>query len=177
MSKSWYVVYVSTGTEKRVLASIKERFVNSSCPDSLGEVLVPTEEIVEMRAGQKRKSERKFFPGYVLVELDLTNDAWHIVKNTPNVLKFVGGASGKPAPLDRVAAKKLLNQIEERNECETPKVVYQPGESVRITNGPFNDFNGTVEVVNYEKNRLQVIVLILGRQTPVELEFSQVEKC
>ena len=144
--------------------------------DRFGDVLVPTEEVVEMRAGQKRKSERKFFPGYVLVQMDLDDDTWHLVKETPRVLGFIGGKADAPSPITDAEAAAILNRIEEGTEAPRPKTMFEPGEMVRVVDGPFNDFNGVVEEVNYEKNRLNVAVLIFGRSTPVELEFGQVEK-
>jgi transcription termination/antitermination protein NusG len=144
--------------------------------DLFDEVLVPTEEVVEMRAGQKRKSERKFFPGYVLVHMELNDDTWHLVKNTPRVMGFIGGTADRPAPITSKEADKILQRMEASEDSPAPKTVYEPGEMVRVTDGPFNDFTGTVEEVNYEKNRLRVAVLIFGRSTPVELDFGQVEK-
>jgi transcriptional antiterminator NusG len=139
-------------------------------------VLVPTEEVVEMRAGQKRKSERKFFPGYVLVEMELDDDTWHLVKETPGVMGFIGGKADKPAPISEAEAMAILQRVEDGVEKPRPKTLFEPGEMVRVTDGPFNDFNGVVEDVNYEKSRLHVAVLIFGRSTPVELDFGQVEK-
>jgi len=139
-------------------------------------VLVPTEEVVEMRAGQKRKSERKFFPGYVLVQMAMSDEAWHLVKETPKVLGFIGGTPEKPAPITDKEANAILRRVEEGVEKPRPKVLFEPGEVVRVVDGPFNDFTGLVENVNYEKSRLQVAVQILGRSTPVELDFGQVEK-
>ena len=144
--------------------------------DLFDDVLVPTEEVVEMRAGQKRKSERKFFPGYVLVHMELNDDTWHLVKNTPRVMGFIGGTADRPAPITAKEADKILQRMEASEDMPAHKTVYEPGEMVRVTDGPFNDFTGTVEEVNYEKNRLRVAVLIFGRSTPVELEFGQVEK-
>jgi len=137
---------------------------------------VPTEEVVEMREGQKRKSERKFFPGYVLVQMELDDDTWHLVKSVPKVMGFIGGTPDKPAPISDKEADAILQRVQEGVEKPKPKVLFEPGEVVRVTHGPFNDFNGVVEEVNYEKNRLRVAVLIFGRSTPVELEFGQVEK-
>ena len=176
MSKHWYVVQAYSGYEKRVAASLKERIELHEMDHLFGEVLVPTEEVVEMRAGQKRKSERKFFPGYVLVEMELNDDTWHLVKETPRVLGFIGGKADKPAPITDREAQAILNRIDDSAEKPKPKTLFEPGEMVRVIDGPFNDFNGVVEEVNYEKSRLRVAVLIFGRSTPVELEFSQVEK-
>jgi transcriptional antiterminator NusG len=156
--------------------ALKERISLSGMDDFFEEVLVPTEEVLEMRGGQKRKSERKFFPGYVLVRMELNDDTWHLVKDTPRVMGFIGGTPEKPAPITDKEASKILQRMEDSEDKPTHKTVYEPGEMVRVTDGPFNDFTGTVEEVNYEKSRLRVAVLIFGRSTPVELEFSQVEK-
>ncbi|WP_086933229.1 transcription termination/antitermination protein NusG [Agarilytica rhodophyticola] len=176
MAKRWYVVHAYSGYEKKVASALKERIELHGMQDSFGEVLVPTEEVVEIKGGQKRKSERKFFPGYVLVEMDLTDDSWHLVKETPRVMGFIGGKADKPAPITKKEADLILQRVDDSAEKPTPKTLFEPGEMVRVTDGPFNDFNGVVEEVNYEKSRLQVAVLIFGRSTPVELEFSQVEK-
>ncbi|WP_346838779.1 transcription termination/antitermination protein NusG [Microbulbifer sp. SAOS-129_SWC] len=176
MSKHWYVVQAYSGYEKRVASSLKERIELHEMDHLFGEVLVPTEEVVEMRAGQKRKSERKFFPGYVLVEMELNDDTWHLVKETPRVLGFIGGKADKPAPITDREAQAILNRIDDSVDKPKPKTLFEPGEMVRVIDGPFNDFNGVVEEVNYEKSRLRVAVLIFGRSTPVELEFGQVEK-
>jgi transcription termination/antitermination protein NusG len=176
MSKRWYVVHAYSGYEKKVSAALKERIELNDMQDLFGEVLVPTEEVVEMRAGQKRKSERKFFPGYVLVQMELTDASWHLVKETPRVLGFIGGKADEPAPITEKEADLILQRIDDSVEKPKPKTIFEPGEMVRVIDGPFNDFNGVVEEVNYDKSRLQVAVLIFGRSTPVELEFGQVEK-
>ena len=176
MSKRWYVVHAFSGYEKKVQTALRERINLAGMQELFGEVLVPTEEVVEMRAGQKRKSERKFFPGYVLVEMDLNDDSWHLVKETPRVMGFIGGKADKPAPITQKEADTILRRIEDSGDTPKPKTLFEPGEMVRVTDGPFNDFNGVVEEVNYEKSRIQVSVLIFGRSTPVELEFGQVEK-
>ena len=172
----WYVVHAYSGFEKAVMRSLKERIEMSSVQEQFGEVLVPTEEVVEMRAGKKRRSERKFFPGYVLVNMELNDATWHLVKATPRVLGFIGGKADAPAPLSDAEATAILSRVREGSEKATPKTVFEPGELVRVIEGPFNDFNGVVEEVNYEKNRMVVGVTIFGRSTPVELDFSQVEK-
>ena len=172
----WYVVHAYSGFEKAVARSLKERIELSPLKDYFDDVLVPTEEVVEMRAGQKRRSERKFFPGYVLVHMDLNNDTWHLVKETPRVMGFIGGRADEPAPLSDAEAQAILARVQEGSEKATPKTVFEPGELVRVIDGPFNDFNGVVEEVNYEKSRMVVAVTIFGRSTPVELDFSQVEK-
>lgn len=176
MAKRWYVVHAYSGYEKKVASSLKERIELAGMQDRFGEVLVPTEEVVEMRGGQKRKSERKFFPGYVLVQMELDDDTWHLVKETPRVMGFIGGKADKPAPITNAEAEAILQRVQSSTDKPKPKTVFEPGEMVRVIDGPFNDFNGVVEEVNYEKSRLQVAVLIFGRSTPVELEFSQVEK-
>ena len=176
MSKRWYVVHAFSGYEKKVETALRERINLAGMQELFGEVLVPTEEVVEMRAGQKRKSERKFFPGYVLVEMELNDDSWHLVKETPRVMGFIGGKADKPAPITQKEADIILRRIEDSGDAPKPKTLFEPGEMVRVTDGPFNDFNGVVEEVNYEKSRIQVSVLIFGRSTPVELEFGQVEK-
>ena len=176
MAKRWYVVHAYSGYEKQVLRSLAERIERFSMQDLFGEILVPTEEVVEMRGGQKRRSERKFFPGYVLVEMEMNDDSWHMIKDCPKVMGFIGGTANKPAPISTKEANAILNRIEEGVEKPKPKTLFEAGEVVRVTDGPFADFSGTVEEVNYEKSRLQVAVLIFGRATPVELEFGQVEK-
>lgn len=175
MAKRWYVVHAYSGFEKKVATSLKERIELHGMQDMFGEVLVPTEEVVEMRGGQKRRSERKFFPGYVLVEMDLCDDSWHLVKDTPRVMGFIGGKADQPAPITEAEANAILQRIETGDKPK-PKTLFEPGEMVRVIDGPFNDFNGVVEEVNYEKSRLHVAVLIFGRSTPVELDFGQVEK-
>ena len=176
IKKRWYVVHAFSGYEKRVQNSLKERIDLAGMQDRFGEILVPTEEVVEMKSGQKRKSERKFFPGYVLVEMALDDETWHLVKETPRVMGFIGGKADKPAPITKKEADAILMRMEDSTEAPKPKTLFEPGEMVRVTDGPFNDFNGVVEEVNYEKSRIQVSVLIFGRSTPVELEFGQVEK-
>ncbi len=176
MTKRWYVVHAYSGFENQVKRSLAERIARYGMEDKFGEILVPTEELIEMREGQKRKSERKFFPGYVLVQMELDDDTWHLVKDVPKVMGFIGGTSDRPAPITDREAEAILNRIQEGVEKPRPKVLFEPGEVVRICDGPFNDFNGVVEEVDYEKSRMRVSVLIFGRSTPVDLEFSQVEK-
>ena len=176
--KRWYVVHAFSGYEQRAMETLGDH-VEQKEPgyESLfDELLVPTEEVVEMRAGQKRNSKRKFFPGYVLVHMELNDDTWHLVKETPRVMGFIGGTAEKPAPITDREAASILRRIEDSEGAPAHKTIYEPGEMVRIVDGPFNDFTGTVEEVNYEKSRLRVAVLIFGRATPVELEFGQVEK-
>ena len=169
-------MHAYSGYEKQVMRAIKERIDLSEVADKFGEVIVPAEEVVEMRGGKKRRSERKFFPGYVLVEMALDDDTWHLIKDTPRVMGFIGGKADKPAPISNHDAEKIMQRIQVGSEQATPKTVFEPGELVRVIDGPFNDFNGVVEEVNYEKNKLHVAVTIFGRSTPVELDFGQVEK-
>ena len=176
MSKQWYVVHAYSNFEAKVKASIEEHARLAGMEDMFGEILIPTEEVVEIRDGAKRRSERKFFPGYVLVEMEMTDDTWHLIKDVPKVMGFIGGTKDKPAPITQKEADAIIGAIQEGGEKPKPKVLYQPGEVVRVTEGPFNDFNGVVEEVDYDRNRLKVAVLIFGRSTPVELEFGQVEK-
>ena len=176
MALRWYVVHAYSGFEQQVVRSLQERIKLHDMEDKFGEILVPTEEVVEMREGQKRKSSRKFFPGYVLIQMDMNDDSWHLVKDAPKVMGFIGGTSNKPAAITEKEADAILNRVQEGAEKPRPKVLYEPGEVVRINDGPFNDFNGVVEEVDYDKSRLRVEVSIFGRSTPVDLEFSQVEK-
>ena len=172
----WYVVQAFSGFEGRVAKSLKEHIKMHGMEDLFGEVLVPTEEVVEMRAGQKRKSERKFFPGYVLVQMIMNDATWHLVRNVPRVMGFIGGTSDRPAPITDKEADAILNRLQESADKPKHKTLFEPGEVIRVSDGPFADFNGTVEEVDYDKSRMKVSVLIFGRATPVELDFSQVEK-
>jgi transcription termination/antitermination protein NusG len=172
----WYVIHAFSGYEKKVVSSLKEQIELAGMEDRFGEILVPTEEVVEMKEGQKRKSERKFFPGYVLVQMDLDDDTWHLVKETPRVMGFIGGKADQPAPITEKEAALILQRVQDSGEAPKPKTMFEAGETVRVIDGPFNDFDGVVEEVNYEKNRMRVAVTIFGRSTPVELEFTQVEK-
>ena len=176
MALRWYVVHAYSGFEQQVKRSLLERIKRAGMEELFGDVLVPTEEVVEMRDGQKRKSDRKFFPGYVLVQMEMNEDTWHLVKSVPKVMGFIGGTSDKPAPITDKEADAILNRVQEGAEKPRPKVLFEAGEVVRITEGPFNDFNGVVEEVDYDKNRLRVEVSIFGRATPVDLDFSQVAK-
>lgn len=176
MAKRWYVVHAYSGFEKQVMRSLHDRIERAGMQDKFGEILVPTEEVVEMKGGQKRRSDRKFFPGYVLVEMEMTDETWHLVKDVPKVMGFIGGTADRPAPISEREADAILNRVREGVDKPRPKVLFEPGEMVRVVDGPFNDFNGVVEGVDYDKNRLKVAVLIFGRSTPVDLDFHQVEK-
>ena len=176
MSMRWYVVHAYSGFEKSVQRALQERINRSEMQDKFGEILVPVEEVIEMKGGQKSISERKFFPGYVLVQMEMNDDTWHLVKNTPRVTGFVGGTNLKPTPISDKEVADILHQMQEGVEKPRPKVLFENGELVRVKEGPFTDFNGTVEDVNYEKSKMRVSVTIFGRATPVELDFSQVEK-
>ena len=171
----WYVVQAFSGYEGRVQKTLVEHIEIHQLQDKFGQILVPTEEVVEMRAGQKRKSARKFFPGYVLVQMAMDEEAWHLVKSVPRVLGFIGGTSDRPAPISQKEADRILQRLEDGDKPK-PKTLFEPGEVVRVIDGPFADFNGVVEELDYEKNRIKVSVLIFGRSTPVDLEFGQVEK-
>jgi transcriptional antiterminator NusG len=176
VGKRWYVVHAYSGFEAQVKRSLAERIRRSGLDEQFGDILVPTEEVVEMRGGQQRKSERKFFPGYVLVHMEMTDETWHLVKSVPKVMGFIGGTGDRPAPISDREVDAILQRVQEGVEKPRPKVLFEPGEVVRVVDGPFNDFNGVVEEVDYDKSRLKVSVLIFGRSTPVDLEFSQVEK-
>lgn len=177
MSLRWYVVQAFSGYEKSVKRSLEERIARFEMQEKFGQILVPTEEVVEMRNGKKRRSERKFFPGYVLVEMEMDDDTWHLVKEAPRVLGFIGGKKDQPAPISQKEVDSILNRIQEGTDKPRPKVLFEAGELVRIIDGPFNDFNGVVEEVDYDKSRMRVSVSIFGRSTPVDLQFIQVEKC
>ncbi|MDP3419424.1 MAG: transcription termination/antitermination protein NusG [Thiobacillus sp.] len=176
MSMRWYVVHAYSGFEKSVARNLAERIERAGMKDRFGEILVPVEEVVEMKGGQKKTAERKFFPGYVLVQMEMDDDTWHLVKSTPKVTGFVGGTATKPAPISEKEVQSILDQMREGVEKPKPKVLFEVGELVRVIDGPFTDFNGNVEEVNYDKSKLRVSVMIFGRATPVELGFGQVEK-
>ena len=176
MALQWYVVHAYSGFENQVKRSLEDRVKRSGLDDKFGQILVPTEEVVEMRDGQKRKSDRKFFPGYVLVQMEMDEASWHLVKDCPKVMGFIGGTSDRPTPITEREAQNILDRIQEGVEKPKPKVLFEVGEVVRVIDGPFTDFNGVVEEVNYDKSRLRVAVSIFGRSTPVELEFGQVSK-
>lgn len=176
MAKRWYVVQAYSGYENKVKQTLEERVSRLGMEDFFGEILVPTEEIVEMREGQKYKSERKFFPGYVLVNMEMNDESWHLIKDAPRVIGFIGGTSDRPSPITDKEANAILQRVQDGADKPRPKTLFEVGEVVRVIDGPFNDFNGSVEEVNYEKSKLRVAVLIFGRSTPVELDFGQVEK-
>jgi transcriptional antiterminator NusG len=176
MSKRWYVVHTYSQFEKSVQRALVERIAREGMADLFGQVLVPVEEVVELKAGQKSISERKFFPGYVLVEMDMTDESWHLVKNTPKVTGFLGGSAMKPTPISQKEVDNIMSQMQAGVEKPRPKVLFEIGEMVRVKEGPFTDFHGAVEDVNYDKSKLRVAVTIFGRSTPVELNFGQVEK-
>ena len=176
MSKKWYVVHAYSGFEKSVQRALVDRIQRAGMTDKFGQILVPVVEVVEMKSDQKNISERKFFHGYVLVEMEMTDDTWHLVKNTAKVTGFIGGTATRPTPISEKEVQNILHQIQEGVEKPRPKVLFEVGEAVRVKEGPFADFHGNVEDVNYDKNKLRVSVTIFGRSTPVELDFSQVEK-
>ncbi len=176
MAKRWYVVHAYSGFELRVKHSLEDRIKLLGLEHKFGDILVPTEEVVEIRSGQKRKSERKFFPGYVLVSMEMDDETWHLVRHIPRVLGFIGGTSAQPAAISDKEANIILQRVQEGVDKPRPKVLFEAGEVIRVTQGPFADFNAVVEEVNYDKNRMRVAVLIFGRSTPVDLDFSQVEK-
>lgn len=176
MSKRWYVLHARSGYEAKVKAAIEESIAREDLADAFGEVMIPTEKVIELKDGQKKTAERKFFPGYMLVNMELTERSWLLVKNTNNVIGFIGGVSGKPSPITQSEADKIMARVQEGADKPKPKVAYQPGEEILVVDGPFNEFNGLIESVDYEKNLLKISVLIFGRSTAVELEFSQVVK-
>lgn len=173
--KRWYIIHAYSGYEKQVMRSLNERIQRSAVADSFGAVLVPTEEVVEMKDGKKRKSERKFFPGYVLIEMEMNDEAWHLVKECPNVLGFIGGTPEKPAPITQREAEAILARVN-KAEAPRPKTMFEPGEELLVIDGPFAEFKGIVEEVHYDKSRLTLIINVFSRPTQVELEFKQVEK-
>lgn len=176
MPKRWYVVQAYSGFEKNVQKTLKERIARENMGDYFGQILVPVEEVVDIKNGRKTISERKFFPGYVLVEMEMSDDSWHLVKSTPRVSGFIGGTANRPMPISQKEVDAILQQVQTGVEKPKPKVEFEVGQQVRVNEGPFADFNGLVEEVNYERNKLRVSVQIFGRETPVELEFGQVEK-
>lgn len=176
LKKRWYVIHAFSGQESNVMREIELRTKKLGMDDKIGQVLVPSEEVIEMKSGQKRKTTRKFYPGYVLVNMVMDDETWHMIRAIPRVLGFIGGNGQMPSPISEKEAQEIIRRIEEGISKPKPKVLFEPGEVVRVKEGPFIDFTGVVEEVNYEKNKLRVAVLIFGRSTPVELEFGQVEK-
>jgi transcriptional antiterminator NusG len=176
MALEWFVIHAYSNYEAKVRDSLKERIMLNNLDDKFGDIIVPTEEVVEIKNGEKKRTERKFFPGYVLVQMEMSDTTWHLVKQVPKVLGFIGGSTDRPVPITEKEADVILNRVKEGTDSPRPKVLFEIGELVRVTDGPFNDFSGVVETVNYEKNKVTVSVQILGRSTPVELDFSQIEK-
>lgn len=176
MAKKWYVVHAYSGFEKNVQKTLKERIERENMQDYFGQILVPVEEVVDIKNGKRSLSERKFFPGYVLVEMEMTDDSWHLVKSTPRVSGFIGGTANRPLPIMQREVDSIMQQIQTGGEKPKPKVEFEVGQRIRVNDGPFADFNGVVDEVNYERNKLKVSVQIFGRETPVELDFMQVEK-
>jgi len=176
MAKEWYVIHAYSGYENKVRDALLERINRFEMEEAFGDIIVPAEEVIELRAGQERRKQRKFFPGYVLVNMELNDDTWHLVKDTPRVMGFIGGTKEKPSPISQKEADNIMQQLETGTETLKPTINFEPGEMVRVIEGPFNDFSGVVEEVNYEKSKVRVAVLIFGRSTGVELEFTQVEK-
>jgi len=176
MSMRWYAVQAFSGMEKSVKVGLEERIARSELQDQFGDILVPVEEVIEMKSGQKTISERRLYPGYVLVQMNMTDETWHLVKSTPRVTSFIGGTAQKPTPIKDKEVEIILRRMDDSKTNPTQKLTFEKGEAVRVVDGPFKDFSGNVEEVNYEKSKLRVSVVIFGRATPVELEFSQVEK-
>ena len=176
MAKKWYVVHAYSGFEKNVQKTLKERIEREGMQDYFGQILVPVEEVVDIKNGKRTLSERKFFPGYVLAEMEMTDDSWHLVKSTPRVTGFIGGTANRPLPITQREVDSIMQQIQTGGEKPKPKVQFEVGQRIRVNEGPFADFNGVVDEVNYERNKLKVSVQIFGRATPVELDFIQVEK-
>ena len=172
----WFVIQAYSGYEQKVKAAMEVRIMLADLKEKFGEILVPTEQVVELKSGEQKKTERKFFPGYILIQMELDDDTWQLVKQTPRVSGFVGGTREKPSPITDAEVNRIINRIEVGEEAPRPKTLFEPGEVVRVCDGPFNDFNGVVENVDYERNMVKVSVQILGRATPVELDFMQIEK-
>lgn len=174
--KKWYIVHTFSGQETKVKDSLEEKIKQKKMDNLFGEILIPTEDIIEIKSGKKRKSKRKIFPGYILIEMNVTDETWYLVQNISHVFGFIGGKLGSPTPISDKEATLILEKIKESSHKPKPKKLFETGEMIRVIDGPFSDFNGTVEEVNYDKNRLSVGVLIFGRSTPIDLDFSQVEK-
>ena len=173
---NWYVVQAYSGYEMKVRDALIERINLAGLKEKFGEILVPTEQVVELKSGEKKKTQRKFFPGYIIIEMDMDDDTWQLVKHTPRISTFVGGTKEKPMPISKQEVDKIINRIEVGEEAPRPKTLFEPGEVVRVCDGPFNDFSGVVEEVDYENSQVKVSVQILGRSTPVQLDFIQIEK-
>ena len=173
---NWFVIQAYSNCEKKVKLALEERIDLSGLKKSFGEIMIPTEQVTELKKGQKKQLERKFFPGYMLIQMEMNDDTWHLVRKTPNVMGFIGGSRNKPVPLTERELNNIVNRVDEATEAPKFKTVFESGETVRINDGPFNDFNGVVENVDYERNMVKVSVQILGRATPVELDFMQIEK-
>lgn len=176
MSMRWYAVQAFSGMEKSVKAGLEERIIRSNLQDQFGDILVPVEEVVEMKGGQKTISERRLYPGYVLVQMAMTDESWHLVKSTPRVTSFIGGTAQRPTPIKDKEVEIILRRMDDSKSNPTQKMTFEKGESVRVVDGPFKDFSGSVEEINYDKNKVRVSVVIFGRATPVELDFAQVER-
>lgn len=176
MSMRWYAVQAFSGMEKSVKAGLEERIIRSNLQDQFGDILVPVEEVIELKNGQKTISERRLYPGYVLVQMEMTDESWHLVRSTPRVTSFIGGTAQRPTPIKDKEVEIILRRMDDSKSNPTQKMTFEKGESVRVVDGPFKDFSGSVEEVNYDKNKLRVSVVIFGRATPVELDFAQVEK-
>ncbi|WP_019881209.1 MULTISPECIES: transcription termination/antitermination protein NusG [unclassified Methylophilus] len=176
MSMRWYAVQAFSGMEKSVKAGLEERIIRSNLQDQFGDILVPVEEVVELKNGQKTISERRLYPGYVLVQMEMTDESWHLVRSTPRVTSFIGGTAQRPTPIKDKEVEIILRRMDDSKSNPTQKMTFEKGESVRVVDGPFKDFSGSVEEINYDKNKLRVSVVIFGRATPVELDFAQVEK-
>lgn len=176
MTMRWYVVQVTSQYENKVKETLLDRVALQGMQASFGEILIPTEEVVEMKSGQKRKSERKFFPGYILVKMDMNDDTWHLVRHVPKVLGFIGGRADKPSPISDKEVENILSRVQDTHDKPKPKTLFEVGEVIRITDGPFTDFSGMIEEVNYEKSKVKVSVMIFGRSTPIDLSFSQIKK-
>lgn len=174
--KEWYVIQAYSGYENKVRDALLERIQRFDMEENFGEIMVPAEEVIELRGGQERKTQRKFFPGYVLISMELNETTWHLVKDTPRVMGFIGGNKEKPTPISETEVASIMQQLEQGAEVTKPKFTFEPGEMVRVIDGPFNDFGGVVEEVNYEKSKVRVAVLIFGRSTGVDLQFNQIEK-
>ncbi|CAL4318051.1 transcription termination/antitermination protein NusG [Buchnera aphidicola] len=175
-NKDWYVLQAFSGCEKRIIDSIKERIKLNNMEQFFGKIIVPSENVIEMKRGKRKINKKKFFPGYIFIEMQMNKNSWHLIKNTPRIIGFIGGTSEKPAPMNNQEIDNILKKLNHKKNKPRPKMIFEIGEKIRVQHGPFTDFNGTVKNVDYEKNRLKVLVSIFGRSTPVELDFIQVQK-